>query len=394
MFYYDKIQIKNEEERLQKSLEKSQAIWLRKAKLYKRKQREYITAYGVIKYNLNVYYKYENGKRKTFTIYHDAKLIELKRKKVDPQYMSSLVKQKHNQTLKYSKNDKKPSIQLVSHYAKLFQEHYSQKQLCTLKAMQTPKQNILTIHVDDSYLSVKHNKKLHKLRFRMFNIVLFQNQKPKQNIVLYEPYIFKQYRSYRTTALVKANIEKYTEQIYNQIKLHNIKYTKIRICSDGATWIKNLAKTNNWEHQLDDFHFKKQVNQLLGMSKRLHKQNRIAFKEYVDKYGINLFAQAKYHIEANDFLKLIDFIEELIQSKLITNERKLKELKAFKYFVIRNIESLMTTYQTENRIPTLTETHINHYFKKHFSKKNVYSSTNVLFSLTQLETDNLKYFEM
>lgn len=367
----DKYFIEAEEHRLEMLRLKDQKIKLKKYTLFKIVNRKLYSFAGIINYKLNVYQKWDKTmkKRKTFTSYHDKKLATIKRRRYDPYFVNYKIENKLS-NMPYTKiKTFEPSRQLTWYW---YQKAKKNLELFTkIPELETNyDQNTLAIHIDDSYSNMRVGSKVKKMRFRMFNIVLYgENAKPKTNIVLYETAFFKQFYSSKTRKIEiaeapkKANLTKYTEAIKKVITKYDIKYNQIRICSDGARWIKKLAKINDWDHQLDNFHFKKQLISVLGINKTLYKRNKEALEPYINANGVLIYKTATTLLKMAKIDSLNEFIKELIDSKLITCLKKLQELKALHRYISNNKQELKNLYCVDS-FPTIAETHIYHFFKK------------------------------
>lgn len=397
MFYEDKLQIKIEEERLESLRLKSFRKETKKASYFKSIERKMVTAFGVVNYKLNIYCYYKKRKRITYTVYHDKKLKNLKRKKYDPAYIACLISQKYQGILRYSRNDKKASLQLVNFYAQHYKKNFQNFSGSENENAKIPKQKVLTINVDDSYLKVKVENRLRKMRFRMFNITIRNKEKIIKNVLIYEPHYFEQYytrkNKFQSEKTSIENLQYYSAKIKQTISKYKIDYDTIRICSDSARWMKQLAKLNNWEHQLDNFHFQRNLLATFGSNKTIFKRNKIAFEHYTDKYGVHIYKQTKMLVQENEPDKLIEFVDELLNSKCIFHKTKIKELEKFKKFIKNNFQSIKLTYAV-NRIPTTAESSIYHYFKKYFKQAGVPSYENVIFTLKHNENEKLKYCQI
>ena len=238
-----------------------------------------------------------------------------------------------------------------------------------------PLSNKFYVCVDDTYIWIRTNKS-NREKYRCRLIVIHQgkiNKKIINKVILIEllPIDIK-----------PSTSEIFAERILKKIKsVFNISVPEIYFISDGARWMKKLAKKLKVQcHFLDRWHVAQLINQsfprTLWNLKEKFRENYYSYNESnLNKCLIKLINDGLI----NELLRILDLFLTTFEKEL--TEIKIQNINKLIRF-IKNNKKILLNYQNENLDGTQIEAFVNHHIKKNVVKKfSIYGKEMVKFNI-------------
>lgn len=245
---------------------------------------------------------------------------------------------------------------------------------------------IIYVEIDDCFQKLRdENNKYCQYKTRM--IVIHngvKDKKSKDKIVLLET---------NKTNQKGRNLNDLASLIKSKIKENfNIFNPKIILISDGARWMKKLAKFLNAIHYLDFFHVANKLRKTIGYGK-YKSQNKMIFAKLDKNKKETFYQNIKRMLIENNVENVIEKLIFLIQNKYVTNLNitKINEVKSLINY-LKNNKNLLNHFDKDYYIGSRTESFISHFIKKKTTKKfSIFSLKTFKFLIKSQEKSGLLF---
>lgn len=225
-----------------------------------------------------------------------------------------------------------------------------------------PISNIFYIEIDDSFQKIWDEK--HK-KIMTRNRLLMIHQGKKDNKIINKTMILET----KKTKEKGKNIDQLSSLIFEKINLiYGVKNPKIIVISDGARWMKSLAKKLKANHVLDKFHLIRILKKTIGYGFYSTKNQKI-LKFYNKKFKQSIYQILKQKLQNSQIEDSILILNQLINE--LTNELPLSKINEIKSLIryLKSNKNLIESYSKNWYIGSRTECFISHFIKKKTTKK-------------------------
>lgn len=325
-------------------------------KIHDRKQLILRTISGKAKIKITRYYFFENGKRRIKTIEEQHKEIK------NSYHILQLLKNKINSNESYL--DIAKSINFAYSptwiYSKItsYNEEISYKNNSKFNL----KSNKIYLEIDDCFQKIKDtNGQISMYRNRL--LVLHQGK--ENNKILNKTIILET----KKTNIKGLNIEQLSKKILSIINQnYGLKSPEIILISDGARWMKRLAKFLKSTHILDFWHVSNRLIKAIGYGWYKTKNSQI-FQFFEQKVGENFYQFIKKLVKngiISQAIKWLIFIKNKVKN--LISKTKFNEINSLIKYLNYN-QKLIQNYQNDLNLGSRTEAFISHFIKKKTTKK-------------------------
>ena len=247
--------------------------------------------------------------------------------------------------------------------------------------------NRIYVEIDDSYLKIRtENKKAKKFRCRL--VMLHQGKNNEDKIINKTSLIIAEheYKKDKNQLNLSSKIMQIIDEKYG------IKNPEIYLISDGAKWMKQLAKSLNvTTHFLDKFHVNQQINTALrGGLKSIEK----AFFDanFHTKENMTIAAKIKQLINLNQVDEALFYLYKLknLADAFLKNSSKSNQILILIKYLFNN-KKLIESWNDPFWIGSRTEAFISHYIKKKNKKKfSIFGKLRINYNILSQANENLK----